>query len=193
LVPQFDDIRHTLSAVALRSRGSTVYVTGSHVATDTILAHDVGAALAQKPEILLQDGQSEGIGRAAVEGFSRGCIARRDDLMERVRVFPNPYKVKPEFENDAGLLPELQAQRAPLLSATRIVIAFPGGMGTEAEVEEARRQGCAVVPVPLEPGDPAAQLLERVAESLPEAFVGVADSRTPTAQEVVECVISLLK
>lgn len=186
------DIEKALDALARASKGKTVYVTGSHTTPDTALAAEVGRRLAEQSEITLLDGQSDGTGRAAVESFSRACVSSKQDLTERLRTFLNPYAINPRFGTHAGLLPELQALRSELLASARVVIAFPGGMGTEAEVSEAARMGATVLPVPLAHGDSSDQLLKKLASELPEEYVDAAGRFRVTADRVVKCAEALM-
>lgn len=163
-VKKYTEIEHALEQIARASRGPTVYVTGSHRGSPPRLAEKLGELLARRTEAVMLDGQSAGVGRAAVEAFQTTCVKHRKPLDRRLRIFLNPYELNPAYAHDPTLMPELKRLRSHLLTTARVVVAFPGRMGTDAEIEEAHRVGCAVIRVP--PRITALQLLDRVEREL---------------------------
>jgi SIR2-like domain/Sir2- and TIR-associating SLOG family len=91
LVEDYDEIGRIVSRVARRSRGPTVYVTGSHLGDDARAA-EVGALLADPshPPTILLDGQSAGVSRSVLTAFQTACVNQRIDLNERLRSSPIP-------------------------------------------------------------------------------------------------------
>ena len=99
-----------------------------------------------KSNLILIDGQSEGIMRTIVSSFTTFCIKEKIDYQNKIKYFPNPYAANPKFANESSLLPQLKNFRKPLMKATQVVIAFDGGMGTCAEIKVALEMGCVVIP-----------------------------------------------
>jgi len=159
LINDYDELDFALRTIALKSRGKTLFVTGGHE-LDLSNAADFERALAAIPDLILLDGQSEGVSRSIISSFTEECLRTRQDVRSRIRLFPNPYAIKSEFNNDPRLLPELKKWRTPLLRETQIMVIFPGSMGTEAEFEIARNMGCDIIPVPLAEGDFPSELIK---------------------------------
>ncbi len=164
VVEDYTAIEHALKRIAGASRGPTVYVTGSHRGAPPQLAKKLGELLAQRTEAVMLDGQSAGVGHATVEAFRNTCVKHRKPLDRRLRIFLNPYELNPAYAHDPALMPELKRLRSHLLTTARVVVAFPGRMGTQAEVEEAHRVGCSVIRVPS--NITASRLLGRIERAL---------------------------
>ena len=151
LLNDFAELQNILNSVARKSRGRTVYVTGSHNEKGTIastIAREIGESLAREKGFMLVDGQSEGIGWQAVTGFVETGIYDKQNIYKRLKIFANPYAANPAFEFDDNLVPVLKSWRAPLFRATQTVVVFDGGRGTSAEVQVAKEAGCRIVPIP---------------------------------------------
>jgi len=147
-----DELEEILSTISQKSRGNTIYVTGSHEKGSSV-AQNLGISLAKNKKITLVSGQSSGIGSDAVSAFTEQCIKDRYDINTRIQIFPNPYAANANFSNDPSLLPDLKKCRSKLMNSTQIVIAFSGGMGTEAEIEVAKNRNCKMLPVVLNDSD----------------------------------------
>jgi hypothetical protein len=167
LVDEYQQIEDAFFEIARKSRGSTLFVTGSHSRTSPKAAK-FGKALADLQMVCLLDGQSTGVSRDLINAYSQTCLEKKYDIRNRLRLFPNPYAINPAFENDLSLLPELQVWRAPLMRAAQIAIIFSGSKGTEAEIAVARKNKCILLPVPEKANDQASNLLrdKDVSESL---------------------------
>lgn len=195
-IDEFSELEQILQGIALRSRGQTVFVTGSHERDSTAAAshpRSVGARLAEVEGLVLLDGQSTGTGRDVTSAYMETCLRNRVDILHRLRLFSNPYAANPSFSNDAKLLPALREWRAPLMRAAQVVIVYPGGMGTEAEVQLAKDVGCLLLPVPEQKGDLPSRMLEdpRISaalEAADPAYVARARSHCVTPEDVVACV-----
>jgi hypothetical protein len=193
VVDDYSAVEATLRRVSERSRGDTIYVTGSHLMTgvDPDFPAALGRLLADVPRVVLLDGQSDGVGRSVVEAYGRACVERQQDLTNRLRLYLNPYSLNPAFASSAELVPELKGLRSALLADARVVIALPGGMGTAAEIEEARRLGCFIVPVPMA-DERYVGLLNQEAPRLPAWYVESARSGEQTSDDVARCVTEIL-
>ena len=88
------------------------------------------APLTQKPSFILNNGQSEGVGHEALSAFMEYTIEKKRDINQRIRIYPNPYAVSPEFSSDRTLIPALKQARTPLMINTTFIVLFPGGLGT---------------------------------------------------------------
>lgn len=196
LMPSYAEIEDAVARVARRSRGPTVYVTGSHLRSST-LAAEVGTLLAApgSAQTILLDGQSEGVSRELLFAFQAACVDRRVDLNTRLRFYANPYASNPALSNDPNLLPLLKEWRGPMLRQAHSLLVFDGGMGTEAEVEIARELGCDIIPVPESVSGSAMKLLEdaqivRDLERRAPGFVAKAQGVSLTATDVVDCLLA---
>lgn len=179
LIDDYDELIPLMQSIVAKARGRTIFPTGSHTASDTEFAADLGAALAEmSPEVRLLDGQSEGYGRAVIQAFSMSVIHAKQDLQDRIELHANPYAYDPRLSNDPRMLDKLISLRKPLLKGCNVLVAFDGGMGTNAEVNAALNLGCVVLPVPLEANGSARQLLNesRVRRRLDQFTSGYAES-----------------
>lgn len=194
LVDNYDEIERIILRLATRTRGPTIYVTGSHVVDDARAA-DVGRLLAEREPTILLDGQSTGVSRNLLSAFQAACISHRIDLNERMRFFPNPYAADPKFSNDPALLPVLKRWRSSLLRQAHSVLVFDGGMGTQAETEIAMELGCSIVPVPSNTTGSAYALLNNplIAADLEKrraGYVAKAKALAVDAHEIVNCLLA---
>ncbi|SHE81755.1 SIR2-like domain-containing protein [Desulforamulus putei DSM 12395] len=146
LIDHYDELKEVLFEVSSKSRGNTVYCTGSHKVSDP-MAREIGKRLANIKNIVLHSGQSSGIGSDVVASFTEECIERKMDITERLHTFPNPYAANPDFSDNPKLIPELKRLRAKLFNATQVVVVFDGGIGTSVEFEIARAFKCKIIPV----------------------------------------------
>jgi hypothetical protein len=145
-INRYEELENILYQISLKSRGNSVFITGSHQAKNNRDAIRLGEMLAKIPEITLLDGQSTGIMRSAARAFMEKNIELKADVSKRLKIFPNPYAANSAFSNDMSLLPLLKQWRTPLLKASQIAVIFDGGMGTKAEVEIAKELGCIIIP-----------------------------------------------
>lgn len=159
-IAKYSDLLSILQKLSLKSRGNSIFITGSHEPNSNIEAEKLGEALAKEDDIILNDGQSEGIMRVASRAYMETIINNKSDINKRLNFFPNPYAANPKFAKDPSLLPMLKQWRVPLLRATHVVVAFDGGMGSKAEIETALDMGCIVIPVFKEKGKETWQLLD---------------------------------
>lgn len=180
--------------IAIRSRGPTIYITGSHE-NHGLLAEEIGRDLALYANTpILLDGQSSGTSRSALLAFQATCIEQKKDIRQKIRFFPNPYAADPSFSNDKRLLPLLKQWRRPLLRQAHTVLVFDGGIGTMAEVEIAESLGCRIVPIPQKDGS-VAELLDKaeIAADLNNhapGYLSKAKDYALTADDVVACALS---
>lgn len=140
-----DDLKHIIKRIALKSRGKSVFITGSHF-TKKIKGLNIVTEFILKKDLILIDGQSEGTMRVVISHFTTHCIREKIDYQHKIKYFPNPYAANAKYANDSSLLEQLKDFRRPLMRASQIVIAFDGGMGTCAEIEVALEMGCTVIP-----------------------------------------------
>lgn len=145
-IDEHSELNDILEKLSLQSRGSSVFVTGSHMDKSNPDAQQLGELLATEESLILLDGQSTGVMRNNAKAFMERCIEINSDIVKRLKIFPNPYAANQSFSNDSSLLPLLKQWRLPLLKSAQIVVAFDGGMGTLAEIEKAKELGCLVIP-----------------------------------------------
>lgn len=145
-IAEHEELRPILETLSLKSRGNSVFVTGSHNDQNNDDAVQLSIALAKNTKYILNDGQSSGLMRIASNAFMETIINDQADINKRLKFFPNPYAANPKFANDSSLLPVLKKWRIPLLKSTHVMVAFDGGMGTKAEIEVALDLGCIIIP-----------------------------------------------
>lgn len=150
-----DEVNIVLDSIAEKARGNTVFVTGGHIIDNMTkdYARRVGKCLAQIPSVILNSGQSTGVGSVVLSAFLEHVLSKQQDINKRIRVFPNPYAVSPAYGNDLSLISALKQVRAPLIADSTFVMLFPGGFGTKAEAELACAKGRLVLPVVLKKSD----------------------------------------
>nr|WP_315200957.1 SIR2 family protein [uncultured Flavobacterium sp.] len=145
-IDNYDILLEILEKLSLKSRGKSIFITGSHSIKTSDHAIQLAKGLANNSQYILNDGQSSGLMRIVSNTFIETIITNKFDINNRIKFFPNPYSANPKFADDVGLLPLLKQWRIPLLRSTHVMIAFDGGMGTKAEMEAALELGCIIVP-----------------------------------------------
>lgn len=196
-IDDYEELQHILDDLASRSRGRTLFVTGSHEKSDAGFAGEVGRRLTELDVVLL-DGQSTGWSRDVVAAYTDACVKKPLDLRERMRLFLNPYAANPAYSNDRSLLPALKSIRRSLLRTAQAVLVFDGAIGTEMEVELAQSVGTKIIPVPTTKGGLADNLLQQdevvkaLAAACPE-YVGCWRAGSVTPEDVVGCVAAMVR
>lgn len=145
LYEEHNDLEKILKAISLKSRGKSVFITGSHK-HDKIEDLNLLTECILTNKLILIDGQSSGVMRTVMSFFTTHCIENKLDYQSKIKYFANPYAANSKFADDSSLLPQLKDFRKPLMKASHVVIAFDGGMGTCAEIELAIEMGCIVIP-----------------------------------------------
>jgi len=200
LIDDYKELESILFAISQKSRGKTVYVTGSHEQVKQI-AYSLGALLSKEKEITLLSGQSSGIGSNVVSAFTEQCINDKQDINNRLQIFPNPYAANPSFSNNPELLPELKKGRAKLMNATQAVIFFNGGMGTEAELEVAKDRNCKIIPVILSKDESQSKLFKKIVDDslimdylkeIDQEYYEKLMSGSVLAEDILSCVKKML-
>jgi dihydrofolate reductase len=207
LINNHDDLGSIFDRISIKSRGHTVFVTGSHKQKDkdSKLVRDLGKLLAQEgsPDvsnpIILIDGQSSGVNHHCVAAYSEEMVVGKREVEGRIRVFPNPYAANPTFSGDPSLIPLLKRWRAPLFRSTHVLVVFDGAMGTKAEVEVARDLGCRIIPVALRKEGLAYELLNEpsgepslIAQDLEPRYLAKLGTGELTAKDIMRCICKLL-
>lgn len=145
-IDKYEKLLEILENLSLKSRGKSIFITGSHSSKNNAEAVELAKGLAKHSDYVLNDGQSSGLMRIVSSTFIETIITNKSDINRRIKFFPNPYSANPKFADDASLLPLLKQWRMPLLRSTHVMVAFDGGMGTKAEMETALDLGCIVIP-----------------------------------------------
>lgn len=198
LFEDYDQLNKILENVSLKSRGATVYATGSH-SRSCALASEIGRALANEDGVIIMDGQSTGISRDFHSAFLLEASQKRIDYRNRIQFYANPYAADSRLSNDSSLLPELRNWRRDLLKRTNTLLAFDGGIGTKAEVDLAIDLGCNIIPIPTDKDGSASELIEisTIADNVkrlsPEYFAKLKAREALAAEDVVNCVRTALQ
>jgi hypothetical protein len=208
-VDDYSQIPRILLNIAKKSVGRTIYFTGSHKDAnrdERTYCAEVGrrvaelyksgsASISDAPVVM--DGQSTGRSREIIAAFVNSIIDNRLDIRRHIRFYSNSYSSNPHLADNPSLIPLLKQMRAPLMKNTQVVVAFDGGMGTEAEVQLAREYKCRLLPVPRVRGGSASNLLKdsAIAEDLSSccpSYLWKARRMTATAADVAGAVRSML-
>jgi hypothetical protein len=198
LIDDYSELDTILTEIACRSRGRTVYVTGSHERSSPT-AKEIGRLLGIElaRDLVILDGQSTGIPQDIVSAYGEECVRAGTDLRNRIHLYPNPYAMNAGFSNNPRFLPQLRQCRKALLREARIVVVFAGGMGTQLEIEMARELGCLLVPVGESLGGICADLLADPVitgplDTIVPGYTERARKGVTIPSEVVECIFKLL-
>lgn len=159
LIDNYSELKWILDRIAHKSKGKTLYITGSHLNDNDSFAKELGIALAKLDEITILDGQSTGISRTCINNYSQTCLENNIDVHDRMKLFPNPYAINKDFSNRIDLLPVLKQWRNPIFRNCQIIVVFNGGLGTEAELELANQFNTFILPIPLKKNDLAYKIL----------------------------------
>lgn len=194
------DVISVLKEIEKESREKAVFVTGSHKAdkTSNKYAQKIGAQLAKVPEVILNYGQSAGVGRAAMSSFMEHVVNKQQDINDRVHIFPNPYAISPEYSDNAALIADLKKSRVPLITNSTIIIVFPGGIGTKAEIELALVKEKIIFPVVHKPEDFKNDVISflltcgennfLLEETVPQYYKKLIKKKVPAKKETLEAI-----
>lgn len=101
LVNNYSDIQRILFEIARRSRGPSIYITGSHLMEEeSDFQIQVGQLLAEKTNSIVLDGQYTGASRQVISSFMEKILQRKEDAYARIKTYPNPYAANPKLSND---------------------------------------------------------------------------------------------
>lgn len=145
IVSNANELEDVLRKIVVKSRGKSVFVSGSHEASKNKMYEEYGKRLARLNDIVVINGQSQGIGIKVVNGFMETAVSLKKELADIIKFFPNPYAANPNYSNQESLIPQLKAARTALFVNTHLFVVFAGGMGTEAELEVAKEKGCLIL------------------------------------------------
>lgn len=145
VVKNSDELLDVLTRIRVKSREKSIFVSGSHEKGNEDMYREYGRRLAKIEDIIMINGQNQGVGVNVVNGFMETAINSNKELGNIFKFFPNPYAANPGYSNRKELLPQLKAARAPLFLNTKLFVVFAGGMGTEAELEVAKEKGCLIL------------------------------------------------
>ena len=145
VVNDSDELEEVLRNIAVKSRGKSVFVSGSHENDETGIYGEYGKRLAKLNDVVVINGQNQGIGIKVVNGFMETAVNSKKELADIIKFFPNPYAANPDYSNKESLLPQLKSARTALFVSTQLFVVFAGGMGTEAEFEVAKEKGCSIL------------------------------------------------
>lgn len=146
LYEEHDELENILSIIKLKSRGKTIFVTGSHKEDKNCFASKLGEELG-KLDIKFNYGHSEGIGKIICNAFAQQTVIQKERLEKKISIYPNPYAFCADWDDNDEILEFLRELRKDMISNTQVLIAFPGGKGTRTEIDLAVSEGCIVIPI----------------------------------------------
>lgn len=166
LIDEYSELYDILLSISMKSRGKTVYITGSHSNEETPKYEEEIVKLLMEQNAILINGQSAGIGSSYLNSFCRVAIEHKLDICKQIRFFVNPYSLDNRYSDDETLIPELKRVRRKLFKNVRLMLAYPGGMGTKVEYELACESGCRVLPIVVNEDDYNQEMLSPFIESV---------------------------
>ena len=196
IIEDYSELNKILNKIANKSKGKTIFVTGSHLKDSDEFVSKLGTELAKIDNITLLDGQSTGIGRICINNYSQSCLERNIDINNRIQLFPNPYAINKDFSNKIELLPVLKKWRNPIFQKSQIVIVFDGGIGTKAEIELAGQFNGFILPIPLKKDGLAFEILIDNKDKLDEIdsdYYTKAFEMKLTVQDVIKFINKILE
>jgi len=193
LIDNYSELNCILERIAHKSKGKTLYITGSHLVDNDLFAKELGVELAKIDEITILDGQSTGISRTCINNYSLTCLENNIDVHNRMKLFPNPYAINKDFSNRLDLLPVLKQWRNPIFRNCQIIIVFNGGLGTEAELELANQFNTFILPVPLKDNDLAHKTLVSNKDKLDSNYYKKAIKCELVVGDVISYIVHKLK
>ena len=160
LINDYSELETILNKIANKSKGNSIYITGSHLKEKVDFAKELGAKLAEMQDVKILDGQSTGVSRTCISNYSQTCLTNNFDIHNRLVLFPNPYAINKDFSNKKELIPTLKRWRNPIFRNCQLIIVFDGKLGTKAEIELAEQFRTFILPIPLENDDLAFKILQ---------------------------------
>lgn len=203
-IEKHEELTSILSDIKDKSKGVTLYFTGSHTPKTDIknYASNLAKHCAQNEEIVFINGQSEGIGQAAISCIMDECIKMKYDITKRMQSYINPYSANPAYSNNSDLLPELKKYRSKLMLSTQLALFFSGGMGTVAELEVANLNGCKVLPIITSVDDykndviikirANVDIIKSIEKTCPEFYLKFINNSLPTVSETYSAICQIL-
>ncbi len=193
LIDDYSELNLILDRIAHKSKGKTLYITGSHLIDNDSFAKELGTELAKLDDITILDGQSTGISRTCINNYSQTCLENNIDVHKRMMLFPNPYAINKDFSNRIDLLPVLKQWRNPIFRNCQIIVVFNGGIGTEAELELANQFNTFILPVPLQNNDLAHRILVENKDKIDSNYYDKAFKCELTVSDVIKYIEKKLK
>ncbi len=177
VVKDANELNEILLEIERKSRGKSIFVSGSHNEKDKALYKKFGNALSEIEDIIFVNGQNEGTGIRVLTSFMEGALEKKKELKDIIRFFPNPYAANKNYSNDPKLISRLKLERKPLFSSTKVFVVFKGGMGTRAEYEIAKESGCIILPAITDTKDYSNDLLKDIVKDAD--VINVLKNRVP--------------
>lgn len=201
IIEEYDEMIAVLKQISLKSRGKSVFVSGSHEKNDEDLYNDYGKKLATVDDIIMINGQNQGVGIKVVSGFMETAVKSKKELNGIIKMFPNPYAANQAFSNDDSFLDQLRIARESLFAWTQLFVAFAGGMGTETEYEVAKEMNCTILPAITDEKDYENPLIQKILRDdyckkamkmIPEYEGKLKRKEIPTLDDLVNATETLL-
>ena len=201
VVKNSDELLDVLTRIRVKSREKSIFVSGSHEKGNEDKYREYGRRLAKIEDIIMINGQNQGVGVNVVNGFMETAINSNKELGDVVKFSPNPYAANPEYSNRKELLPQLKAARAPLFLNTKLFVVFAGGMGTEAEFEVAKEKGCLILVGIVEKKNFENPLIRKMLEDeyceqsmrkIPEYYQKLKENKVPELDDLIKATEALI-
>lgn len=195
---EYVELEEMLKKISIKSKGNTVYVTGSHN-EGCQLAKELGKELAKINSIILINGQSEGVGKNILQAFVEFGINNKMDIHNRLKLYPNPYANNIEWDNSDEFLGALRTFRSELIGETQVIIMFDGGKGTNIEYQLATELGCIIIPVSTDSNSDfmnnviSSQSIIKNIKIYDKVYAGKLESREEiTCGDIIRCVKKIM-
>lgn len=193
------ELLEIMSSIAQKSKGNTLYVTGSHMVLESEFLEELGKELAKIRSLTLINGQSKGVANVVLKSFIEESLNLGDSIQNRIEIYANPCAHNEDWETREEYGSLLESFKYRLVRQTQIMIVLPGSHGTKAEIEKAKQLGTIIIPIITEERNELindlldnSHILGRIKQFSPMLYQSLKDGCLTTVEEVVDCVKRIL-
>ncbi|CUN05909.1 MAG: SIR2 family protein [Turicibacter sanguinis] len=193
------ELLEIMESIAQKSKGNTLFVTGSHTVEESAFLEELGVELARIKNLTLINGQSKGVANIVLKSFIDECLNLGQSVQNRIEIYANPCAHNEDWETKEEYGALLESFKYRLVRQTQIMIVLPGSYGTKAEIEKAKQLGTIIIPIITEDRN---ELIDELLENIniverlkifsPSLYHSLKNEQLTTVDEVIECVKNIL-